>query len=282
MWCRSLPWPLHATACGARRSRRSHHSLGDVLLASEARIEDASLNQGIVGAKLHRARAPGLLALAALTVCDGLLRHLGVERSRVVEEQLIHTDTEDLLAVVEFVVVGVTTITRHTRLRRHRDASIDVVGPADDLDMQVYRGEAEVHDVLLELNVLVNEVLVHSLAQGVVSHRGATASALRREARENRDVAASDLATLHRPHHERFAPHERSSDGDLVRGREAVGEGRGEVAALDADALGLDDPLLALAKEARGSPVEGHHVRIAPKSAVLRSDVRGLDARRSG
>mmetsp|Transcript_60316 Transcript_60316/g.162485 ORF Transcript_60316/g.162485 Transcript_60316/m.162485 type:complete len:266 (-) Transcript_60316:370-1167(-) len=264
---------------------RSHHTLGDVLLASEARIEDAISNQGIVAgrAKMHHARAPGLLALAALAVCDGLLRHLGVDRSRVVEEQLIHTDTEGLLAVVEFVVVGVTTIARHTKLRRHRDASIEVVGPAEDLDVQVHRGEAEVHDVLLELRVLVDEVLVRSLAQGVVSHRGATACALRREARENRDVAASDLAaTLHLPYHERFAPHERSSDGDLVHGREAVGEGRGEVAALDADALGLDDPLLALPQEARGSPVEGRHVRIAPNSAVLRSDVLGLDERRTG
>merc|ERR1719215_529382 len=64
-----------------------------------------------------------------------------------------------------------------------------------------------------------------------------------------------------------MALHEGTADGDRVRGRQAISEGRRFVAALDRNVGALDDPLDALAVEVRVALVEGVDVRVAPDLA---------------
>merc|ERR1719215_1940815 len=64
-----------------------------------------------------------------------------------------------------------------------------------------------------------------------------------------------------------MALHEGTADGDRVRGRQAISEGRRFVAALDRHVGALDNPLDTLTVEVRVALVEGVDVGIAPDLA---------------
>mmetsp|Transcript_71412 Transcript_71412/g.232051 ORF Transcript_71412/g.232051 Transcript_71412/m.232051 type:complete len:294 (-) Transcript_71412:1002-1883(-) len=210
----------------------------------------------------------GLLPLLCLAIVE---RHPLAWRARSVrlEGQILlghlpaQAREDELVGVVLGDAIKVAAVPVHVGGPGHPDAHVEVVLPAEDLHGEVAR-KSHRQDVPGQrgLRSVPDLALV---AVGECAHARGLQGA---EMLQDRRSVPRDLSAVQRPNLQDVVLQDGPEDGDVVRGRQTVCVGRGQVARLNADFATLDDPDLALTLDIHARTVEGLDMRVPPEDAL--------------